>query len=283
MIGANPFDWYGGAFLALYAFLLVGAILCSLLIAAWLRPEGQPGAVGDDDELALLAGGRNRLGEAVLARLLARRAITIGHEGVYTHVSPTGASSAERDLLSLPSPFRWKAASEMIAGAATQLEQRLIDRGLLMELEEQRRLRAYAVLPLVLLTGFGLIKVMVGLSRERPVGYLLAFLAVTVIVAIILIVSIDRRTRYGIHLVSETRQRSERLGRAPTEAEAGTAVALFGTAVLVGSPMAELHGIRRQSDGSTSRGSDSSGGGCGGGGGGGSSGCGGGGCGGCGG
>lgn len=282
MTGANPFDWYGGAFLALYAFLFVGAILCSLVIAAWLRPEGRPGAVGDDDELALLAGGRTRLGEAVLARLLARRAITIGHEGIYSHVPPAGASSAECDILSLPSPFRWKAAREMIAGAAIQLECGLVDRGLLMELEENRQLRAYAVLPLVLLTGFGSIKVMIGLSRDRPVGFLVAFLVATVIVAIIRIVSLDRRTRSGIRLVSEVRQRSERLGRAPTEAETGTAVALFGTAVLVGSPMAELHGIRRQSDGSGSGGGN----GCGGGGGGGSGGsggsCGGGGCGGCG-
>ena len=88
-----------------------------------------------------------------------------------------------------------------------------------------RQLRAYGVLPLVLLTALGAIKAMIGLSRERPVGFLLAFLAVTVIVTIIRIVGIGHRTRNGIHLVSEARQhrRAGRLahGRAARHAAPG--------------------------------------------------------------
>ncbi len=69
MTGMNPFDWYGGAFLALYAFLLVGAFLGGFALASWLRPEGRAVPVTDDDELALLAGGPARLAESVVARL----------------------------------------------------------------------------------------------------------------------------------------------------------------------------------------------------------------------
>jgi uncharacterized protein (TIGR04222 family) len=226
----------------------------------------------------MLAGGRTRFGETVLARLLARGAITIGQDGFRCHsIAASPSAAAERDVLSLPSPFKWKAVREMLAGAAVQLEQRLVDQGLLMEQGEARQLGLYATIPLVLLIGFGLIKVVIGMGRDRPVGFLVAFIVATVVVALVRLFRIDRRTRAGISAVSEARLRADRLRRASTEAETGMAVALFGTAILIGSPIADLHGFRRQT------GDSSGGGGCGGGGSSdGGSGCGGGGCGGCG-
>ena len=77
--------------------------------------------------------------------------------------------------------------------------------------------------------------------------------------------AVDRRTKGGLAVVKEAKRRAERLKRAPTQAETGMAVALFGTAVLAGSPLADLHRMR-QSDGGSSGGDSGSSGGCGGGG-----------------
>jgi len=100
-------------------------------------------------------------------------------------------------------------------------------------------------------------------------------LVATAIVAVIRVLKSDRRTQAGIAALTDARARAERLARAHTEAETGMAVALFGTAVLIGSPIGDLHTIRREK-------SDGGGSGDGGSIGDGDSGCGGGGCGGCG-
>ncbi len=68
-------------------------------------------------------------------------------------------------------------------------------------------------------------------------------------------------------VLAETKQRSERLNRAPTGEETGLAVALFGTAVLAGSGLDGFHRLRAQSSDSGSSGSSDSGGSGGGGGG----------------
>lgn len=272
--GLNPFDWYGGAFLALYALLFVGALIGGGVIAAWLRPEGRPLPVTDEEELAVLAGGPDRLTETVLARLMARGTAIIDGGRLSFAGGLASGTPIERDLAALPSPAKWGAIRERVAQAAERIEGQLAYRGLLMERGEARQLGLYAAIPLALLFGFGLIKVQIGLARERPVGFLTAFLVVTAVAALIRVFATRRITKGGAAALTEARERSGRLKLAPTQQETGTAVALFGTAVLVGSPMAELHRMR-QSDGGSGGSSDS-------GSSGGSSGCGGGGCGGCG-
>jgi len=262
--GLNPFDWYGGAFLALYGFLFIGALIGSMAIASWVRPDGRLRPVTDEDELALLAGGETRLGEAILARLMARGDATIANGRVTFVPAASGRSSAEREVTALVSPAKWSEVCKRVRSAAERIERRLIDHGLLMERGEARMLGLYAAMPLALLLGYGAIKHQIGIARDRPVGFLTVLLVVTAIATLIRALKVDRRTKAGISVVIDARQNASRIRRAPTNDEAGTAVALFGTAVLVGSPMAGLHKLR-QSDGGGGD-SGSSDGGCGGGG-----------------
>lgn len=273
MIGANPFDWYGGAFLALYGILFVAALIVGAAIAAWLRPEGRSLPVTDEEELAVLAGGPDRLTETVLARLMARGAAIIDGGRLSFAASVAGGSSIERDLGSLPAPAKWTAIRSRVAQAAERIEDQLVARGLLMERDEARQLGLYAAIPLAVLFLFGLTKMQIGFARERPIGFLVLFLVVTAIAVLIRVFATRRITKAGASALTEARERSARLKRAPTQQETGTAVALFGTAVLVGSPMADLHRMRQSDSGGGSGDSSSGDGG---------SGCGGGGCGGCG-
>lgn len=275
MTGANPFDWYGGAFLGLYAILFVVSLIASFVIAAWLRPEGREVPTSGEDELAVLAGGKDRLTETVLSRLLARDAAVI-ERGKFVFDSRVPVNTpVEREIVALSAPASWKAIGNVVGRANDRIRHDLESRGLLMEKDEARRLGLFAIMPFAILIAVGLIKVQVGLGRERPVGFLIAFMIVTAVVALIRLFAIDRRTQGGMATLKQAQARAERLKLAAPRDETGMAVALFGTAVLVGSPLADLHKLR-QSDGG-SGGGDSSGGGDGGG-----SGCGGGGCGGCG-
>jgi uncharacterized protein (TIGR04222 family) len=274
MTGLNPLDWYGGAFLALYAGLFVAAFIAGKLISIALRPAGRELPTGNEDELAVLAGRSPRLTETVVARLLARGEARIERGWVVFGRASSGASPVEREITQLPSPAKWTTIEQRIRAVAIQIEQQLVARGLVMERGEKYRLGLIAAVPLLLLFGLGLAKVQVGVARDRPVGFLVVFLVVTAVFVLLRVFLTSRRTKGGMAVLKQAQRNSERLKRAPTAAEMGTAVALYGTAVLVGSPFAALHGMRYgQGDGGGS--SDGGGSGCGGGGGGG-------GCGGCG-
>jgi uncharacterized protein (TIGR04222 family) len=272
----GPFDLTGGPFLTLYVILLAAAVAAGFLIPRRLRPRGRPQRVTDVDQLAFLAGGRARFNEAVTTRLLAARSLIMTGRNRFRAIAagPTD-SSAERNVLAMPAPIRWREIELALKSYAEPVQRRLIAAGLLMSPEERLNVRFRAMLPYLMLFAFGATKWMIGDMRDRPVGYLTGLLVLTVAVAVIRWVTIDPRTEAGQEAVAEAREQSQRLKIAPTAPETGLAVALFGTAVLAGSGWGDFHRLR-----------ESSGGGCGAGGGdggdGGGGGCGGGGCGGCG-
>ncbi|NIJ37976.1 uncharacterized protein (TIGR04222 family) [Sphingopyxis panaciterrae] len=268
----NPLNWHGPAFLFLYAALFVAALFVSAILSRRFRPSGRPGAASDDDTLAFLAGQRPRLVETAVARLLASGALVIQGGERFLRGAGTGGGGLDRALLAVPMPASWDDFATAAKPHAEAVERRLIASGLLMDRGAARRLGLIAALPFIGLFLFGIAKLLIGLSRDKPVGILIVFLVITFVVILIRTFAVDRRTDGAVEAIASARVRHERLRRAPTVDETGRAVALFGTTVLAGSAFAALHQMRAQSD-SGSGGSD--GGGCGGGGGGGCGGCGG--------
>jgi uncharacterized membrane protein YgcG len=103
------------------------------------------------------------------------------------------------------------------------------------------------------------------------VGFLTALLIVTAFVALIRFAKLDAATRSGRRALGEVRREAARLRSAPVRDEAGMAVALFGTTVLVGSALSDFHDLRMKGassgeDGGSSGGDSGGDGGCGGGG-----------------
>jgi uncharacterized protein (TIGR04222 family) len=267
MTGTNAFELQAFEFLVLYAALFMAAVVAGFAIAAFVRPEGNSAVLSKDDELAYLAGGRARLGETVLARMLAAGQARI--EKAKIHLAPTmaGAAGLERAILALPSPASFGKVQGILKDGANRIEHDLTARGLMMERAEAWQVGLLAALPLLLLLGLGLIRYQFGVAAGRPVGFLAGFMIVTAIFAAVRVFAVDRRTKNGLAVVKEAKMRAGRLKRAPTQAETGMAVALFGTAVLAGSPLADLHKMRQSDGGGGDGGSSSDGGdGCGGGG-----------------
>ena len=82
--------------------------MAGFVIPRRLRPEGRIQRVTDVDQLAYLAGGRARFWEAIVAQLLASRALTmIGRDTLSVGQRSPDASPAERAVLALPSPAKW--------------------------------------------------------------------------------------------------------------------------------------------------------------------------------
>lgn len=276
----GPFDWTGGPFLTLYCGLLLLTIYAGFAIPARLRPQGSAIPITDPDEFAYLAGGLGRFMDSIMARLFAAHAVTLTTGGLFQpDPRHSDRSDAERSVLGIDGPAKWRTIASAIEPHAWPVRQRLIRGGKLMTERSVLALRVWQTLPYLLLIVFGAIKWEIGTQRERPVGYLTALLILTAVLALIRFCIVDRRTRAGQAAIDEACSRFDRLRRAPTGDETGLAVALFGTSVLAATIWGDYHRLRNDSSSSGSSSSDSGGGGDGGGG---AGGCGGGGCGGCG-
>ena len=264
------FDLKGGPFLALYAALFLAALVASIVIPRWLRPEGREAVLRDPEALAYLAGGVQRYVDAVMARLLAARdvALEAGNK-VRILARAAGRGTPDRAVLLLETPAPWHKVSKTLARQAAGIEARLIEAGLMIDRATTLQLRFWATTPWLLLLAIGATKWEIGRLRDKPVGFLTLFLLLTVFALVVRFASVDRRTRGALALLSRERSGNDRLRRAPRAEEMPLAVALYGTAVLAASEFGGYHALRAQSggDGSVS-GSDGGGSGCGGGGGG---------------
>ena len=235
-MGLGPYDLTGGPFLLLYLVLLGGAVVAALAAPARLRPPGRAQDIVDPNALAVLAGGKGRFVEALVARLLGRGALVIlGRSGFAAKAGASGNTAAEQRVLALTAPIKWSTIQTQIADYAEPVARKLAGSGLYMTDDEAARTRWWQTLPFVLLIGFGTVKLMVGGAREKPVGFLIGLLVVTAVFAAIRWFALDQRTQAAHDALADAARRNKRLKRAPTTDEIGTAVALFGTGVLAGS------------------------------------------------
>ena len=273
----NPFNLTGGPFLLLYILLFLIAAIASKSIADRVRPQGRRKTIDDIDSLAILTGGSARYADTITAKMLSEGSLKmIGKDGFGALSIEGGRSQVERSVLQLPQPMSWKMISKTLNDYAGQTERRLRADGLLTDTKAMQSIRLWAILPFLMVMAFGLTKLVIGLGRDKPVGFLIFFLIVTAIVAIARFFTIDRRTHAGREAAEEARLRFERLQRASTTDEMALAVALFGTGVMATSAYGDFHRMRHNNNSSGSdNSSDSDGSGS-------SGGCGGGGCGGCG-
>lgn len=273
----DPFDLNGSQFLIPYFLLLVGASVASARIPRWLRPRGHPQRVDETDALAYLADGAARLTDAVIIRLLATGALHLDDGWFSPQPGARGRTAAEAYVLTFTAPVPWSAIADELKIDADIVDHRLTAQGLLIEPGPHWVPRLLQILPYLLLFAFGATKWLIDIQHNRSIMVLTPLLMLTAYLAITRSRSLDRATRAGIDALKQAQDDADRLQRAPTAAEFERAVALFGTAVLIGSCWEDLHRLhipRTNGDG------DGSGGGCGGDSGGGDSG--GGGCGGCG-
>lgn len=97
-----------------------------------------------------------------------------------------------------------------------------------------RQARVAGALPPLAVAAFGAANIAVGLSRDRPVGYLIVMTLILAGIGLHLLSKAPLRTRAGDRALKGARRRLTRVMRAPTTEELAIGVALGGTAVLVG-------------------------------------------------
>lgn len=313
----NPLDWRGPDFLAAYVPLAVIAAMAALIVRVVLAPRSETietETLGplDPYELACLAGRPGRAVQAAFAAMVQAKTLRIVTEetktlGLVPRTTTTiqqgeplqdDAPRLELALFNAAVVPARNLAPLTQAGlpVAQEMEKGLRERGLLASGPPAGHcVLASLIMALPLLLGVA--KIAVGLSRGRPVDYLIVLCVLTAAAALAFLLIRPRLSVTGRAALESTRAkhasttqlaRSAAATLSPTEL--ATSIGLLGVGMLAYGPLAEVHTLLRRpgagGPSSSSSSSGCSGGGCGGGGCGGGGcgggGCGGGGCGGCG-
>lgn len=300
---ANPFDLNGPDFLGLYFGLFAAAVAAAAALRWYLR---QPGGEPDEPldlgpyEVAYLAGGEKMVVNATLANLVHRGAVAVDTTERSVKVAgvlPDGAHVAERAVLAdVASSAGSRRLRDLHASPPAELAEvgdRLKETGLVPSGGQAALARLLPTLTVLAVAFLGLAKLGYGVSRGKPVGFLVAGCVLTVVVALAGFARRVYRSRRGDRALAKLREENEALETTAkrslgplTPGDVVLAMSLFGPAVLAAGPLTDLRTALKPPGGSAGGCGSSCGSGCGasgcGGGGGGGCGGGGGGCGGCG-
>ncbi|MGL4400397.1 MAG: TIGR04222 domain-containing membrane protein [Luteolibacter sp.] len=268
------FDLNGPAFLAFYAILFGIATVWSFLRArsaanrfdrAGYYPE-----LTDPYDTAYLAGGAPRASQLAALRLMHSGHIQwksryngnfllllkpANGDGLHVIERKMLRAIQQGDKSGLSVPEAYTAVLPTIRG----LEVRLASLGLRPTEQERTKAGWSAVVPLLVLLGIGLIKLAIGLSRDKPVGFLIIFLTVSLILAIVVGRNTRRLTKTGDELLNRLRSEKNPPQRDSSFDGVFWNFALLGPAVLASIPefAAIYKGLTRQMGGPANNGSSS--------------------------
>ena len=267
----NPFDWTAVPFLTLYVSLAVIVFVIGLELRSTIGPAARVTHPLSELELAYLAGGARRLGNAVLLSLTAANAASIdagGRSITVTDQRPLQSLISRAPLLSLQPNMTRQQFQSAVQPLVERVQARLQAIGYYPTDVQLTSFRMNVLPFVVLLLLFGLTKALVGAERHHPVG-ILVFLLIATAMAGVLLARSPGRTRAGKDALAGYKASHKRASRAPLDHELLLAVALSGPVVLFGTAYAPIYAASR----TMSSGGGDGGGGCGGGGGGGCGGC----------
>jgi len=272
---ANPMDWTAQPFLTLQVLLLIGSVLAASNWRRRLRDIGEirGQAAQTPAELAYLAGGEARALDASVTKLLSDGDLSIENGHLIAKKFPfTTLAEPERSiLLATRTPTRPSALIKRGSRYVSEVRESLVRTGLALNPDQITRARWWPAVVPALVTLFGCSKIAVGLGRERPVGFMIVLSVIGTVITLSYLLTPIRNSRAGDKLLADMQRRHKVLKRAVSHGDLALGVALFGTGVLVATPLAAYNLERRPandsgtSDSSSSdSSSDSSGSGCGG-------------------
>jgi uncharacterized protein (TIGR04222 family) len=206
----------------------------------------------DPVELGFLAGGPKRAFDTGITELMVAGVVSFdGSKRL--RVTSKGGSPVNAFQRIVQDGATYRDARRGAEVVVSRIRDRLAMQGLALDVRMAMRAVWLPLLVFVPVFPLAFLKIQSGLSRDRPVGFLVTAVAVGVLVLLWSVRQRPWRTRAGDAAIKEMRSITGRLTRAPQEAELALAVALAGPAILMGTPYATYARIT----GTGSSGSDS--------------------------
>ncbi|WP_434385249.1 TIGR04222 domain-containing membrane protein [Melittangium boletus] len=275
----NPLDWSGPEFLDAYV-----PLLCVCFVGAWVwkhalnlpseTPTRRELEALSPGEVAALEGPAMALGAGVAA-LVQKNTLRLDDEGLSVAGRLSGRATAlDRAIVRAVDGHNRSLGTvrTQVAPELRALEDDLREQGLMRPPAQDLAYTYYPWLAFLVVLGLGGVKVGVGVSRDRPVGYLLAVLGLGFVVGLTLCLKNARLTRRGAGAQARLRELHAPLRHAGQRADGNAqqlsadhvalAVALFGVGALSTLHYAPLRGylmpISPMSGGGSGGGSSSS-------------------------
>jgi uncharacterized protein (TIGR04222 family) len=268
----NPFNWTAEPFLTLYVAIAAIIFAWGFLLRSAIGPAARMTHQLNVLELACLAGGPHRLGDAILLCLASGNGVTIapaGNKITVTNQTPLALLMGGRPTpLSFQPDMTRQQFQKAVAPIFATVRDRLQQIGYAPSDEQMSSFR-WNVLPFVgLLVLFGITKVFIGgVERHHPVGILIVLLVFTAAFGFVVAMR-PKQTRAGKETLQNYQNLNARASRAPLEHELLLALALSGPVVLSGTAYASVYAASRTvnngGDGGSGCGGGGGGGGCGG-------------------
>jgi uncharacterized protein (TIGR04222 family) len=276
----NPFELRGPEFLLLYVVILIVAIAACLLMRRGMKgTSGDVPVLGsrlDPYEIAYLAGGATLATDTALATLVERKYIAVDAAGrriIARKDLPPSAHSFERAVYLNTS--REGVTVDTVrtnsSHSAEPLTARLKAHGLVLSDEKARQACLLSAALMMIVTLFGVIKLLIGLWRGRSIGFLFFLCVIAALVARYFYKARLHRTRLGDCLLGSLKQENAALEytakKKPSRLmgnDLAIAIGLFGisTLALTNGPLRELRTALQPPPTSSSGSSGSSGSSC---------------------
>ncbi len=243
--------WSGPAFLFAYVLAMFAALFLSgparRLCRLGQRAAGAtPPLASSPYELACLAGGGERAIQAAVVSLAQRGVLKAAADGSGFEIAgklPRGAHALEAELYREVEFGRGGASQLMHTGlrALPPLQARLQQAGLVHSSSpaDIRCWRWAGCLPLLAVMSLGVVRAVVGVSRGRPIGFLVILLVISLLILLFKLATTPGLTVRGQAHLQEMRRRNAALGTTAMQratqlsaADLALGVALFGAAAL---------------------------------------------------
>ena len=292
----NPFNLSGPEFLWLYALVYAAVFAFAVYLRFALRQPSDSESLPSHElapyEVAYLVDGPSLAVKAAIARLVRDHVLSFDPKSRLIRQAgqpPGRLSEPEFTVFEAAKSKSGIPVSRLLSwskSACDSLRDSLQQRGLIVADDQARLARFVPLLAVLSVIAMGVVKIFVGISRDKPVAILVVLCILSGFAALLAVGRSVHRSRLGDAVVKRLRQdhvalksqAGQRINEIPAH-DFVYGMSLYGMALLAGSSLAPLKSVLMppQSSGTGAGG----GGGCGGGGCGGG-GCGGGGCGGCG-
>lgn len=196
-------------------------------------------------ETAYLSGGTDRVVQVAITQLAAQDCVELKTTGtiVLKNELPNPTHAMERVVArAIAKTGNFASIKQNVESSMQPLRDRLIQANLLIPPDQSNKIQSYPALLMGTSLGLGLIRLMVGISYQRPVGFLITLcIIVAIITAVFATVQPQRTTASGDRVLQQLRQGvNSTLSDLPIP-ELVMSVALVGTAGLVNTAYADLH------------------------------------------
>ncbi|WP_231936405.1 TIGR04222 domain-containing membrane protein [Fischerella sp. NIES-3754] len=240
----NPLNLSGPDFLwfyfltVIFTFVIARSLRWFLSISA--NSSGSESGSLNGYELAYLTGGAYRAVDAAIAKLVQDKYLTVSATRRTLQLENTLSANSHPLEKSIAEAITEESVSgtnyapietirKRAISATNSIRRNLENQGLLVSDRQAKIIQCATAIPVLAVLLLGISKIFVGLSRGKPVGFLIGMCIVTAILAFFLLPK-PHRTRFGDRTLNYYRS-----SYSPTSSDIAFGVALFGSAVLVGS------------------------------------------------